>query len=246
MRDDQFPLLDDNMDKNSIKYDQMYIQSTPILLFRHANKNCYVNIIEHAKAEVITSTCTFLYYQYITVHATLVTTGDFFFFLSIQDEMRVTCGLFNHETVRSAYSVSIINRKNLCNCLIQTSEIQLIGSHANCSSKRNILIRHTFNFVTEWIRNKKTMSYYRENVDISHLPGQAKLPDLSVLKSNTDNVYTESKTPAISLHKLDALVNILQNQDLHLIKADKNRKDNKLFNETNNMDDTDSILDINS
>ncbi len=80
------------------------------------------------------------------------------------------------------------------------------------------------------------------------LPSQAKLQHLSILKTNTDNVYMESKTPAISLHKLDALVNRLQNDDLHLTKADKNRKDNRLLNQsrTGNMDDTDDILDIDS
>ncbi len=68
-----------------------------------------------------------------------------------------------------------------------------------------------------------TMSYYRNNTHILRLPSQAKLPDLSVLQTNTVNVvYTESKTPDISLHKLDALVNRLHNQDLHLTKADKN------------------------
>ncbi len=114
--------------------------------------------------------------------------------------------------------------------------------------QRDFLIQQTFNFVTEWIRNKMTMSYYRENAHILHLPSQAKLPDLSILKTNTDNVYTESKAPAISLHKLDARVNTLQDQDLHLTKADKNRKDNQIFNKTltNKMDYTDDILAIDS
>ncbi len=73
------------------------------------------------------------------------------------------------------------------------------------------------------------MSCYRENALILHLPGQANLPDLSILKSNTDNVYTESKTPPISLHKLDALVNKLENEDVYLTKADNNGKDNRLL-----------------
>ncbi len=64
------------------------------------------------------------------------------------------------------------------------------------------------------------MSYYTENAHILHLPSQAKLPYLSILKTNTDNVYTESKTPAISVHKLDSLINRLQHQDLHLTKSD--------------------------
>ncbi len=59
LSDDQFALLDDNMDRNVIQYDHMYVQTTPILLFRWTNKNCYINIIEHAAANVITSTCNF-------------------------------------------------------------------------------------------------------------------------------------------------------------------------------------------
>ncbi len=63
LSDDQFALLDDNMDRNSVQYDHMYVQTTPRLLFRRTNKNCYVNIIEHTAANVITSTCEFLYYH---------------------------------------------------------------------------------------------------------------------------------------------------------------------------------------
>ncbi len=95
LSDDQFALAYDNMDRNTIHYDHLYVQTTPILLFRWTNKNCYINIIEHAKANIITSTCTFLYFQNITVHASLVTTNDFFFLLNIQDELKVTCGFYN-------------------------------------------------------------------------------------------------------------------------------------------------------
>ncbi len=190
LSDDQFALLDDNMDRNTIWYDHMCVQKTLILLFRHTNKNCYVNIIEHAAAKVITSTCTFVYYQNITVHASLVTTNDFLFLLNIQEELKVTCGLYNHESIHSAYSVSIVNRKELCDCIIHTTEIQLIGSHSNCCSNGNFTIYHMFNFFTECIYNKMTMSYYRENVHILRLPSQAKLPGFSVLKSNTSNVFT--------------------------------------------------------
>ncbi len=159
LSDDQFTLLDDNMARNTIQYAHMYVQMTPMLLFRHTNKNCYVNIIEHAAAKVVMSTCTFLYYNNITVHASLVTTNHFFFLLNIQDELKVTCGLYNHETICSTHSVSIVNRKDLCDCVIQTTDIQLIGSHSNCTSNGNFTIYHTFNFVTEWIYNKMTISY---------------------------------------------------------------------------------------
>ncbi len=82
----------------------------------------------------------FLYYHNITIHASLVSTNDFFFLQNIQDKLKIICGLCNHQTIHSTYSVSIINRKGLCNCVIQTTEIQLIGSHTNYSSNGNFLI----------------------------------------------------------------------------------------------------------
>ncbi len=59
-------------------------QTTPLLLFRQTNKNCYINIYKHAETKVIASSCTFLYYDNITVYASLVTINDFFFLLNIQ------------------------------------------------------------------------------------------------------------------------------------------------------------------
>ncbi len=143
LSDDQSAILDDSMDRNTIQYDHMYIQTTPILLFRHTDKHCYVNIIEHANSNMNTLTCVFYYYNNISVHATLVTINDFFYLLNIKEELRVTCEQYFHETTRTTYSVSIISHKDLCNCILQ-----LIGSHSNCASKGNFLIQYTFNFVT--------------------------------------------------------------------------------------------------
>ncbi len=134
------------------------------------------------------------------------------------------CGVYNNETIRTTYSVRIIKREDLCDYVIQTTETQLIGSHTNCSTNGNFHIHHTFNFVTKWIYNTGTMSYYKENAHILCLPSQAKVIDLSVHKSNTANIYPESKTPPISLHKLDALVNKLKMKiytSLKLIRTDR-------------------------
>ncbi len=67
-------------------------------------------------------------------------------------------------------------------------------------------------------------------------------------KSYEKNVYTERNTPAISLHKLDTLVNRMKNEEFHLTKVDRKRKGNKSLNKTisNNMDENNDILDINS
>ncbi len=66
-----------------------------------------------SKANIITSTCIFSYYQNISVHATLIPTNDFFFLLNIKEELRVTCVKYNRETTRMTYTVSIINCKDL-------------------------------------------------------------------------------------------------------------------------------------
>ncbi len=71
--------------------------------------------------------------------------------------------------------------------VIQTIEIQLIGSHSNCSSNGNFIIYHTLNFVTEWLYNKLTMPYYKEKEHILRLPSQARLPALNV-KNGEDNL----------------------------------------------------------
>ncbi len=149
LSDDQFALLDDNMDRNAVQYHHMYVKTTPILLFRWTNKD--INIIEHAAANVTMFTCELLYYHKITVHASLVTTNDFFYLLNIQDEIKITCGKCYREAVRETHLVSIIKQKDLCDCVMQTIEIQLIGSYSNCSSNGNFITYHTFNFVTEWL-----------------------------------------------------------------------------------------------
>ncbi len=195
----------------------MYVQTIPILLFRWTNKNCYVNIIEHAAANITTSTCEFLYYHKITVHTSLVTTNDFFYLLNIQNEIKITCGKFNREAVRETHSVIIIKQKDLCDCVIQTIEIQLIGSHTICSSNGNFIIYHTFNSVIEWLYNKMTMPYYREKEHILLLPSQASLPTINVMQSNTSNIFT---VPPIFIHQLDSLVNKLKHKDIYLSHSD--------------------------
>ncbi len=66
LSDDQYALLDENMYHNTIQYDHMYVQTTPILLFGRTVRNCYVNIIEHSKGNLITSTC--IYFLLLPKH----------------------------------------------------------------------------------------------------------------------------------------------------------------------------------
>ncbi len=178
--DDQYALLDNNFDRQVVQYDHMYVQQEPLLLFRRTDKNCYINIIEHAPAKTITSTCMFHYYHKITVHSSLVTTSHFFYILNINDELKITCGKYGGQTTHHSHSVSIIKRTNAC----EPVEIQLIGSHSNCSSNGNFIIYHTFNFVTEWLHNKVVIPYFRENKHLLRLPSNASIPNFTIIKSN--------------------------------------------------------------
>ncbi len=86
--DEQYALLDSNFDRQVLQYDHMYVQQEPLLLFRRTNKNCYINITEHAPAMTITSTCTFLYYHKITVHASLVAISHYFTYWTLMMNWR--------------------------------------------------------------------------------------------------------------------------------------------------------------
>ncbi len=93
-----------------------------------------------------------------------------------------------------------------------------------------------------------TLLYYRENKHIMHLPSLASLPALNVLQSITSDIFTKSKVPPISIHRLDSLVIKLKKKDIFLSHSDKNGEDNLLFNHSleQNMDENKDILDIDS
>ncbi len=224
------------------------MQTEPILLLRRTYKNCYINFIEHAPAKTITSTCTFLYYHKISIHATLVTTSHFVYLQNINDELKITCDKYSKEIKCHSHSVSFIKHTDACDCVIQSVEIQFIGSHYNCSSNGNFIIYHTFNFVTEWLHNKNVMPYFSENEHILCLPSSASIPNFSVVKTNSTHVFNENKVPAISIQQFDNLIVNLKQNKIYLSNSDKLGKNNVLFNESikENMDNTDKLLDIDS
>ncbi len=93
-------------------------------------------------------------------------------------------------------------------------------SKYNCSSNGNFIIYHTFNFATEWLHNKNVMPYYRENEHILRLPSSASIPSLNVIISNSTDVYTESKIPAISLQQLDNVIGDIKQDKIYLSISD--------------------------
>ncbi len=218
------------------------------MLFRRTDKNCYINIIEHAPAKTITSTCTFLYYHKITVHTSLVTTSHSFYLLNSNDELKISCGKYGRQTTCRSHSVSIIKCTDTCDCVIQSVEIQLIGSHSNCSSLGNFIIYHTFNFVTEWLHHKTVIPYYRENEHLLCLTSKASIPNFSIIKSNLSGVFSDNTVPPITVKQLDTIIGNLKLNKIYLSKSDKIGQDIKLFNEsiTDNFENTNEQLDIDS
>ncbi len=244
----QYTLLNSDFDRQVVQYDHMYVQQEPLLLFRRTDKNCYINIIEHAPARTITCTCTFLYYHKITVHASLVTTSHFFYLLNINDELKITCKKYSRETTHRSHSVSNIKLSDACDCVIQSVEIQLIGSHSNCSSNGNFIIYHTFNFVTEWLHNKIVIPYYRENEHILRLPSSASIPYFSVIKTNLSCVFSANNVTPISLKQLDTIIGDLKQNRIYLSNTDKIGQDNAFFNESimDNFESMNKLLNIDS
>ncbi len=215
---------------------------------KETDKNCYINIIEHTPAKTITSTCTFLYYHKITVHASLVTTSHFFYLLNINDELKITCGKYGRQSTCHSHSASIIKRTDACDCVIQSVEIQLIGSHSNCSLNSNFIIYHTVNFVTEWLHNKAVIPYYRGNEHLLRLPSKASIPDFTIIKSNQSDVFIVNTVPPISVKQLDTIIGDLKHNKIYLSKSDKIVLDIILFNESimDNSENTNEQLDIDS
>ncbi len=195
--DEQYALLNNNFEWQVVQYDHMYVQQEPLLLFRRTDKNCYNNIIELAPAKTITFTCTFLYYHKINVHASLVTTSHFLYLLNINDELTITCCRYGRQTT-PLQLVSIIKRIDTCDCVIQSVEIQLIGSHSNCISNDNFIIYHTFNFGTEWLHTIAVMPYYRENKHLLRLPSKSSILNFRVTKSNQLGVFSDNTLPPLS------------------------------------------------
>ncbi len=196
----------------------------------------------------LTTTCTFPYYHKITVHASLVTTSHFFYLLNINDELKVTCRKYDRQTTCRAHSVSIIKCTDTCDCVIQSVEIQLIGSYSNCSSNGKFIIDHTVNFVTEWSHNKAVMPYYRENEHLLCLPSKASIPNFSVIKSNLSVVFSDNTVPAFSVMQFYTIIGDLKQNKIYLSKSDKIGQDIKFFNEsiTDNFENTNKQLDIDS
>ncbi len=163
-------------------------------------------------AKTITSTCMLLYYHKITVHVSRVTTSHLFYLLNINYELKITRGKYGRQTKRHSHSVSIIKCTEVCDCVIQSVEIQLIGSHSNCSSNGNFIIYYTFNFVTALLWGKRTSLMFTN---------KASIPNFNVIKSYQSGVFSYNIVPPISVKQFDTIIGNLRQNKIYLSKSDK-------------------------
>ncbi len=56
------------------------------------------------------------------------------------------------------------------------------------------------------------MLYYLDNIHLLNCASKISLPSLFINHSSNRNVYSEKKVPPISLYKLDAVINKIQDK----------------------------------
>ncbi len=136
------------------------------MIFKRSVPNCYIAILNHAPAKVITDTCKFRFYQNIVVPISLVSIADHFYLLNVNTEIVVVCGESKGKTIQQVHSISIIARIDLCLCTINTNYIINLGTHSNCTTDRQFKIYYAFNFTTEWIRSGNDIALYEDNMEL--------------------------------------------------------------------------------
>ena len=170
--------MKDDFSKHTNKYDSLHVPVKPLLLFKNIIENCYINIYRHAPASVIKDTRTFHFYMNITVNPTLITTNSYFFLLNIYSQYAVSCNDGKPPKVHDTFAISIIKRTSLCHCTLETKDIYLIGSEINCTDYPNFEVKYSFNFVTEWLYNKPSISLMYSNKDYFYYPSITNFPSI--------------------------------------------------------------------
>jgi hypothetical protein len=245
LNDFHYAFLNDDFDKWTIQHDGLHVPTTPLLIFTRNFTNCYVNIVQHSPASVITDTCSFKFYRNISVSPTLVATSTHYFLMNVQSEFYVKCSNSKHSVSRTAHSISIIKRTALCRCTINIKNVLLIGSETNCSNSHTFSMQYTYNFVTEWLSNQLSIRFYTQGFNFLNFPSNSYFPSLNIAQTVDNSVYNENSPKAISLDKLSHLVDTIRaDKPIFLTKADRN----SYFygNSSSAHNDNEDILDLNS
>ncbi len=238
--------MDIDFDKDTIQFDNLYVPISALLMFNNKENNCYLNILEHVKMEIITSTCIFQFYQNISVKPSLVTTNAYYYLINVFSLMTITCEVDMAVTEKDSFAVTIVSRLDLCRCTLETENIYLLGTATNCTSTPGLKFVYTYNFVTEWLKNKISIPFYQEGLHILRFPSSTLFPSIPYHSNSRSGVYRDKDVPSISLNKLDTLVRTIDtDKDIFLSLADKNRHDSQRLR-NNSVDSDNDLLDIDS
>ncbi len=130
----------------------------------------------------------------------------------------------------------------MCRFILKTKSIYLLGTAINCTSTPGLRFVYTYNFVTEWLKNKLSIPF-NPGLHILRFPSSSMFPNIPYQSKSRSSVYTDKDVP---LEKLDQLLNKIDtDEDIFLSLNDKNRHDSLKYR--NNSDDSDNdLLDIDS
>ncbi len=86
-----YTTLDINFDRNTIKFDNLHVPTSAMLMFKHQQYNCYLNIMDHVEMKDIMITCAFQSYRNISVKSTLVATEAHYYLMNVYSTVIITC-----------------------------------------------------------------------------------------------------------------------------------------------------------
>ncbi len=141
-------------------------------------RNCYLKILGNVRMEIITSTYTFQFYHNISVKPSLVTTNAYYYLIKVFSVIPITFEVDMAVTEKESFAVTIVNRLDLCRCTLKTKNIYLLGTATNCTSTPGLRFVYTYNFVTEWLKNKLSIPFYQEGLHILRFPSSTMFPSI--------------------------------------------------------------------
>ncbi len=81
-----YATLNIDFDRNMIKFDNLHVPRSALLIFKRQYDNCYLNIMEHVNMKDITITCPFQFHRNITVKPT-----SNYYLMNVYPTVVITC-----------------------------------------------------------------------------------------------------------------------------------------------------------
>ncbi len=79
---------------------------------------------------------------------------------------------------KQSFAITIIAQQELCRCTLQTKSIYYLGTATNCTSTPGLTFVYTYNFVREWLKNKLSIPFYQEDLNILKYPSSTLFPSI--------------------------------------------------------------------